>query len=289
MQTLFYAHRGSSTKYAENTRAAYLQAIDEGADGIECDVHLSADGHVVCHHDPTVDRTSNATGPVGRYTLAQLKSLDFTVLRDTPVPAVYGTMHEQLLSLDELLTLIDGRDVPLGLAAEIKHPSPAGRGLEDAVLAVLDAHGFDPRTGRAGRAGQIQVSLMSFEPDSIKYLARRVARPWLCQLITEVDPDWVEELVSAGQHDRAEVYRVLQRSVIEGLGVIEQGLVGMVGPGVQWVRAHEPQVRRWIDEGLVARIWTVDTVHDARYLHDLGVRQLTSNHPRTLRTESGLK
>lgn len=78
MDTLFFAHRGSSHKYSENTRAAYLQAIDEGADGIECDVHLSKDGIVVCHHDPTVDRTSDSSGLVAGYTLAEMKAMDFT-------------------------------------------------------------------------------------------------------------------------------------------------------------------------------------------------------------------
>ncbi|MCW4466045.1 glycerophosphodiester phosphodiesterase family protein [Glutamicibacter sp. MNS18] len=288
METLFYAHRGSSAKYAENTRAAYLQAIDEGADGIECDVHLCADGQVVCHHDPTVNRTSNASGPVGGYTLAELKAMDFTVLRDTVIPAEYGAMDEQLVTLDELLTLIDKRGVRLGLAVEIKHPSPAGRGLEDTVLQVLHSHGFDPRTGKAGSHGQIQISIMSFEPQSNRYLAGLVNPQLLCQLITEVDADWVEELVATGQHNRAEVYRVLQRSVIEGIEVIEQGTVGMIGPGVQWVRDNEAQVRQWIDRGLVPRIWTVDSVADARYLHGLGVRQLTSNHPQVLRARSGL-
>ncbi|WP_431710875.1 glycerophosphodiester phosphodiesterase [Glutamicibacter uratoxydans] len=289
MHTQIFAHRGSSTKYAENTRAAYLEAIAEGADGIECDVHLSADGHVICHHDPTVNRTSNAAGPVGSYTLAQLRQLDFTVLRDEPIPDTYGTVVEQLLTLDELLLHIDQCEVELALAVEIKHPSPAGRGLEDAVLAVLAAHGFDPVTGRAGSRGQIRVSIMSFEPEAIRYLARTLNPELLCQLITQVDEQWVDELLASGQTDRAAVYEVLQRSMHEGIEVIEQGLVGLVGPGVAWVRQHEAKVQAWLARGLEARIWTVDSVDDARYLHSLGVRQLTSNHPRVLREKSKLE
>lgn len=289
MQTLFYAHRGSSAKYAENTRAAFQQAIDEGADGIECDVHLSADGQVVCHHDPTVNRTSNTTGLLSNYTVAELKAMDFTVLRDEPIPAHFGNVTEQFLTLDELLWLIERSAARMGLAVEIKHPSPAGRGLEEAVLAVLRAHGFDQRTGRAGSRGQIQISIMSFEPKSNEYLSEIINPQLLCQLITEVDAQWVEELVASGQQDRAEVYRVLQRSMEEGIAAIEQGLVGMVGPGIAWVRKNESQLRHWIDSGLHARIWTVDSVADARYLHGLGVRQLTSNRPHMLRQDSELQ
>lgn len=285
MQTLFYAHRGSSAQYAENTRAAYLQAIADGADGIECDVHLTADGVVVCHHDPTVDRTSNGSGWVADYGIAQLKALDFTLPRDTPIPQEYGSVGEQLLTLHELMALIEDSGARIGLAVEIKHPSPFGHRLEDAVLEVLEAHGFDPVTGKTGGGGRIQVSLMSFEPRSNRYLAQRVNRDLLCQLMTEVDPEWVEQLVASGQNDRAEVYRVLHRSVAEGIELIEQGQAGMVGPGVKWVRGNEPLVRNWIARGLLARVWTVDDPQDARYLMQLGVWQLTSNRPRQLREE----
>ena len=285
MDTLFFAHRGSSHKYSENTRAAYLQAIDEGADGIECDVHLSLDGQVVCHHDPTVDRTSDASGLVAAFTLQQLKAMDFTGVVPAEVPAEYGTENEQLLSLDELLELIEERGKPVGLAVEIKHPSPYGHLLEERVLQVLGAHGFDPQTGRAGSHGQIAVTLMSFEPNSLRYLGRKVNAALLCQLMTEVNPDYIQELLDAGQVGRASVYSVLCRSVAEGIELINAGGAGIIGSGVAWTRVNEKLVRGWLDEGLKARIWTVDRPADAQYLIDLGVGELTSNRPVELRRE----
>lgn len=285
MDTLFYAHRGSSHKFSENTRAAYLQAIDDGADGIECDVHLSKDGIVVCHHDPTVDRTSDATGLVAERTLAELKALDFTNVVPAVIPEQYGQENEQLLSLAELLELVDARGTSIGLAIEIKHPSPFGHLLEDGVLKVLAEYGFDPQSGRAGSSGQIAVTLMSFEPESLRYLARTVNKDLLCQLITEVDAEWVEELLSTGQVGRAAVYEVLYRSVEEGIELVNSGGVGIIGPGVAWTRANEHLVREWLDRGLTARIWTVDRPADAAYLTALGVGQLTSNRPAELRKE----
>ncbi|WP_404288658.1 glycerophosphodiester phosphodiesterase [Glutamicibacter arilaitensis] len=285
MDTLFYAHRGSSHRYAENTRAAYLQAMDERADGIECDVHLSRDGVVVCHHDPTVDRTSDSTGEVAGYTLQELKSMDFASYMPVAVPAEYGAENEQLLSLAELLELIDERGISIGLAVELKHPSPFGHLLEEETLKVLAAHGFDPQTGKAGRAGQIQVTLMSFEPDSLRFLSRTVHRSQLCQLMTEIDPRRVTELMASGQTGRAAVYEVLGRSVAEGIELIDAGGAGIIGPGVAWVRANEQLVRNWLELGLTARIWTVDRPADAQYLIDLGVTQITSNRPAGLRQE----
>ncbi|WP_345472232.1 glycerophosphodiester phosphodiesterase family protein [Glutamicibacter ectropisis] len=285
MDTLFFAHRGSSHKYSENTRAAYLQAIDEGADGIECDVHLSMDGQVVCHHDPTVDRTSDASGLVAAYTLQQLKALDFTGVVPAEIPAEYGAENEQLLSLDELLELIEQRGKPVGLAVEIKHPSPYGLMLEDRVLQVLQAHHFDPETGKAGSAGQISVTLMSFEPNSLRYLGRTVNPKLLCQLMTEVNPAYLKELLDSGQVGRAAVYSVLYRSVAEGIELINAGGAGIIGSGVAWTRANEHLVRQWLDEGREARIWTVDRAADAQYLIELGVGELTSNRPVELRGE----
>jgi glycerophosphoryl diester phosphodiesterase len=56
------AHRGASAHLAEHTLAAYELAIEQGADGVECDVRLSRDGHLVCVHDRTVNRTSSWRG-----------------------------------------------------------------------------------------------------------------------------------------------------------------------------------------------------------------------------------
>ena len=60
------AHRGASADRPEHTRAAYALALQEGADGVECDVRLTRDGHLVCVHDRRVDRTSTGTGLVDR-------------------------------------------------------------------------------------------------------------------------------------------------------------------------------------------------------------------------------
>ena len=70
------AHRGASAHAPENTMAAFQLAMDIHADGIELDVMLSKDGHVVVVHDNTVDRTTNGSGRVKDMTLEELKSLD---------------------------------------------------------------------------------------------------------------------------------------------------------------------------------------------------------------------
>lgn len=75
-----YAHRGFSGKYPENTMLAFKMAVEAGCDGIEHDVHLTKDGEIVIIHDERVDRTTDGTGLVADYTLAELKKLNAAVL-----------------------------------------------------------------------------------------------------------------------------------------------------------------------------------------------------------------
>jgi len=70
------AHRGGSRLRPENTLAAFDHALSLGVDAFECDVHLSRDGEVVVIHDPTLDRTTDASGPVSARTAAELEQVD---------------------------------------------------------------------------------------------------------------------------------------------------------------------------------------------------------------------
>lgn len=125
------AHRGASAACPEHTAAAYELALAEGADGLECDVRLTRDGHLVCVHDRTVDRTSSGTGVVSEMTLAQLSELEF------------GDNGEPLLTLTELITLaLDHTSRPTKLFIETKHPVRYGGLVESKLLAELARFGL---------------------------------------------------------------------------------------------------------------------------------------------------
>ncbi len=73
---MILAHRGDKLHAPENTLPAFEQAIQKGADGIELDVKLTADGHVVVIHDSKVERTTDGRGHVAFLTLEALRRLD---------------------------------------------------------------------------------------------------------------------------------------------------------------------------------------------------------------------
>ncbi|MBK6762446.1 MAG: glycerophosphodiester phosphodiesterase [Micrococcales bacterium] len=130
---LVIAHRGSSQSHPEHTLAGYEKAIAEGADLLECDVRLTADGHLVCVHDRRIDRTSDGTGVVSARTLNQLRQRDFGTGEPAPV-----------LRLEELIELAQSAGRPVGLAIETKHPNRYAGLVEQRVLEAVRGYGMLP-------------------------------------------------------------------------------------------------------------------------------------------------
>jgi len=147
---LVFGHRGASAYAPENTLAAFGLAADQGADGIEFDVQLSADGWPVILHDFRVERTTNGTGKVAELSLVQLQALD-------------AGEGQHIPTLDELFEMLGPR---LIYNIELKDVSWRDRGLEAAVADCIQSHGLD---------GKVIVS--SFNPLAIRrarvYLSRR--------------------------------------------------------------------------------------------------------------------
>ena len=89
-------HRGAKGYEPENTLISFEKAIAMGADGIELDVHLSIDGHLIVIHDETIDRTTNGKGAVNQLTLQELKSFKINNKQEIP-------------TLEEVLDLVNQR------------------------------------------------------------------------------------------------------------------------------------------------------------------------------------
>jgi glycerophosphoryl diester phosphodiesterase len=276
VRPLVYAHRGASGSFAEHTRAAYLQAIADGADGVECDVHLTRDQHPVLLHDANLDRTSDGTGPVADRTLRELRQLDFSSWRGSRIPAEYGGASTQFLTLSELLEILLAAGRAIGLAIELKHPSPYQLRLEDGVLGVLRAEGWDPATSMLGN---VKVSFMSFNPEAVKHLLTSVPAEAVCQLVDDVTVEEIPGGLGLGVVTGGALADVLKAPHTEGVRMLDAGEVGMAGPGIDYLRGHPRTIQRWLDSGRRLRVWTVDEVGDVALCRDLGVQEITTNRP----------
>jgi glycerophosphoryl diester phosphodiesterase len=121
---LIIAHRGASHDAPENTITAFALAVEQGADGIELDVQLSADGIPVVMHDASVERTTNGRGAVSKLTIEQLQRLDAGDGR--PVP-----------TLDEVFEIFGPT---LLYNVELKTGIWSDRNLAAAVAERIDGH-----------------------------------------------------------------------------------------------------------------------------------------------------
>jgi len=236
------AHRGASADRPEHTIGAYELALQEGADGVECDVRLTRDGHLVCVHDRRVDRTSNGTGLVSEMTLAQLKELDFGSWHASKRP-------EGVLTLDELVSLVLDWHRPVKMFIETKHPVRYGALVESKVLALLHRYGIaSPASADLARA-----VVMSFSAAAVWRIRR--AAPMLPTVLL------------------GETSRYLGGSAATTVGATA------VGPSIATLREHPELVDRAAAQGRALYCWTVDHYEDVRYCGDLEVAWVATNHP----------
>ena len=140
------AHRGYSGRFPENTMAAFAAAVDAGADMIELDVGLSADGIPMVIHDDTVDRTTAGRGPVVAHTVPELEALGVSSLEEIlqRITIPINIELKRSVPADDVVALVRRLGVEdrclfssfdLRLLAPLDLPVAAllGRSLDDAV------------------------------------------------------------------------------------------------------------------------------------------------------------
>ncbi len=253
--TLVIAHRGWSGLRPEQTRAAYDAAVDlaerTGARiGLECDVHFSADGQLICLHDLDLARTGGVAIPAVELTVARLKEIDVGSWFLGPRPSGGGPSGSsapdparEVLTLDELFDLVAAarnRGVDVVAVVETKHPNPRGHAVEEALIGKLRERGW---TG-----ADAPVRMISFDPEAVAILAREL-------------PD-------------------LPRSQLEFPAVWLDGVAApAISPWLGMIRREPERVTRAHEAGLEVHVWTVNEPADIDYCVEIGVDAITSDHP----------
>ncbi|MEU1301767.1 glycerophosphodiester phosphodiesterase [Streptomyces shenzhenensis] len=257
------AHRGASEDAPEHTLAAYKKAIEDGADALECDVRLTADGHLVCVHDRRVNRTSNGRGAVSALELAELAALDFGSRksretwrgRDEEPDWEYrpeDRADTSVLTLERLLELITGAGRRVELAIETKHPTRWAGQVEERLLMLLKRFGLDaPATAELS-----QARIMSFSARSLHRV--RAASPTLPTV-------YLMQFVSPRLRD----------------GRLPAG-VRIAGPSIRIVRNHPAYIERLKRAGHQVHVWTVNEPEDVDLCVELGVDAIITNRPRAV-------
>lgn len=262
------AHRGASEDAPEHTLAAYTKAIEDGADALECDVRLTADGHLVCVHDRRINRTSNGRGAVSALELADLAALDFGSWKTGE--AWRGRDEEpdwehrpedreatSVLTLERLLELVADAGRRVELAIETKHPTRWAGQVEDRLLALLKRFGLDAPASTE----ESQVRVMSFSARSLHRV--RAASPTLPTV-------HLTQFLSPRLRD----------------GRLPPG-VRIAGPSIRIVRNHPTCIERLKQSGHRVHVWTVNEPADVDLCVGLGVDAIITNRPRAVLEQLG--
>lgn len=279
------AHRGASEDAPEHTLAAYRKAIEDGADALECDVRLTADGTLVCVHDRRVNRTSDGRGAVSALELADLETLDFgswkagagagrtggarrrpsahlrsLLAADAEAPDRYDGDPDELsrvLTLERLLELVADTGRRVELAIETKHPTRWAGQVEERLVELLDRFGMLwPEPGEPSR-----VRVMSFSSRSLRRI-RMASRDLPTVLL-------MQYVLPRHRDGRLPPW------------------VGIAGPAIRVLRANPGYVERLHASGHRVHVWTVNEPEDVELCVRLGVDAVITNRPRQVLAQLG--
>lgn len=253
LRPLVYAHRGGAALRPENTIASFDYGLSLGADGLEFDVRLSRDGIVVVHHDDTLERTTNASGPVLSFTADELARVDaahwFTPADGRKQSAVsqgpfpYRGQGHGIPRLRQVLSRYPG--VPLIIELKTNDPELAKRAIEDVHAAKaadrVSLGSFGWRVLRAARRLEPQIATGA----SREEVRLALYRSWVRWPLGD------------------EAYREFQVPEHSGpTRIVSRRFIG---------HAHRA--------GLKVKVWTVNQPADMRRLLEWGVDGLISDRP----------
>jgi glycerophosphoryl diester phosphodiesterase len=244
------AHRGASTLAPENTIEAFRLAVEAGAGGLELDVHMTRDGHIVVIHDATVDRTTNGSGAVSEMTLDELRRFDagHNFSPDGGSTRPYRGRGVWVPTLGEVLEEFPGVAVNI----EIKAGTP---GIEETVLGILrDANAL----GRALVVSTPHAIVKRFRKISSGHISTGASR-WEIGIFYILSRLCLERLVRPA-------YEALQ------VPLLHRGIL-VVTP--RFIRAAQAR-------GVRVDVWTINQAEEMRRLLDLGVDVIMTDRPGTL-------
>ena len=263
---LVIAHRGASGFAPENTLAAFKLAIALGADGIELDAQLSADGRAVVIHDARVNRTTDATGPVASFTAAELEKLDaggWFERRLAIRPRLRAAVEREAALANGKALAYSGEPVPtlesvLALLApanlrrvyiEFKGSHTNMRALVEAVVSLV----CEFRMERV-------VTLLSFDHESIR-LARQ----------------------ATGEIRTAATFSIAGRRLITARSIISAAQeVGADEVALHYGIATRRMVDALHEQRLEVSAWTANSRLVMRRLVACGVDSIMTNYPKRL-------
>lgn len=131
------AHRGASGNYPQSTWLAFQIALNQGADTLEMDVHLSKDGHIIVNHDKDLIKTAGQDKNIEALTLAEIKSMDagYMFSKDNGSNYPFRGVGLEVLTLEEIINYFPFRQLSIEMKVNDEQ-------LADKLWSLLDQNGL---------------------------------------------------------------------------------------------------------------------------------------------------
>jgi len=189
--TKTYGHRGFKGSYPENSMLSFKKAIEAKVDGMEFDVHLTKDNHVVVIHDATLDRTTTGAGFIKDYTLEEIRSFSIGE-KFTEFKHYNPSWNDEVVpTLQEVLALCLAHDLEVNI--ELKTYEIAYPKIEEAVVKIVEASGYK----------KDRVVYSSFHLPTLlrlKSLDNELNIAWLIDFLLPMPADYINSLELEALH-----------------------------------------------------------------------------------------
>ena len=209
-EPLIVAHRGLLKHAPENTLANFRACLELRL-GFEFDVERTKDGHLVCIHDGTLDRTTNGSGKVSEKTLSEIRQLDAGSWFDSKFA------DEKVPTIDEVLALVaEYRDSEILIAVDLK-----ASGVEEVVVRLAEKHDVLSKLlfiGRTISAEDVRKRLKAASPNAITAAVANDADEFPTTL-AEPNADWIYVRYLPTKEMIEAVHAAKKRSFIAGATV----------------------------------------------------------------------
>ncbi len=242
--TKIYGHRGASQYAPENSMEAFQLAYDMGADGIELDVQMTKDGHLVVVHDEEISRVSDGWGYVRDYTLKELRCFQFNKshpeYRNVKVPLLEEVLEQfNRKNVNSRVGEVERKRLLFNI--ELKNNIFPYQGMEEKILNLVSQYDILERTIFSSFYHKSMLKLRELEPKAkVAFL--------FCDGILDIT-------------DYAKKYSV-----------------DILHPA--WYHLNKEGMLQLLhDRGIVVNVWTINSGKEIRRLCEMGVDGIITNRP----------
>ena len=272
--TKIYGHRGAKGSYPENTLLSFEKAIEQGAEGLELDVHMTKDGEIVVIHDENLERTTDGSGYIKDMTLEEIKQFSASTKSKY---AHFPNYDKEVWSAERVPTLIEVLELlkpyTTELNIELKTTIEKYDGLEEKVLSIVKEYGENRKVIYSSFHLPTILRVKKISPDA------KIA--WLLSDKITLPKDQMQTLELEALHLAKSIVlpnKSVALKLIELMCTLNVSEANDIKQLVDFIEnSNCDDIFKNLYEQI--RVWTVNDPEEIKQLLELGVETIITDYP----------